>query len=59
MLAIGEVAFAVVTAQQWAHFCVMIERPEWAEDRILASAAGRTGRIHEVRHAIDRWVGAR
>jgi len=55
----GSVSLGVVTAQQWADFCVLIERPEWIESRDLASAAGRAARATEVIEAIESWTTAR
>ncbi|HEV8297146.1 MAG TPA: CoA transferase, partial [Acidimicrobiales bacterium] len=55
----GLVAFAIVTAQHWADFCVMIEQPAWGEDPELATSAGRRRRGEEVVAAVDAWVGER
>jgi crotonobetainyl-CoA:carnitine CoA-transferase CaiB-like acyl-CoA transferase len=53
------VSFAVVTAQQWSDFCVLIGQYDWSNDRELASAAGRMRRITEVVPKIEEWVAAR
>ena len=53
------VSFAVVTAQQWSDFCVMIGQYDWSNDRELASAASRMRRISEVLPTIEEWVAAR
>ncbi len=54
----GQVSFAVVTAQHWSDFCVLIERPEWGSESDLLSAAGRRQRRAEVVPAIDAWVAS-
>jgi crotonobetainyl-CoA:carnitine CoA-transferase CaiB-like acyl-CoA transferase len=55
----GLVAFAIVTAQQWSDFCLMIEKTEWMQDPELATSAGRRRRGDEVAAAVDDWVGRR
>jgi crotonobetainyl-CoA:carnitine CoA-transferase CaiB-like acyl-CoA transferase len=55
----GLVAFAIVTAQTWFDFCVMIDQPQWVDDAELATSAGRRRRSVEVLRVVDAWVGAR
>ena len=52
----GWIGLCLFSAQQWADFAVMIERPELAEDERLNSMAGR-GRNRELaRSVIDPWL---
>ena len=55
----GLVAFAIVTAQQWSDFCLMIGKTEWMTDTELATSAGRRRRGDAVTAAVDDWVGQR
>jgi crotonobetainyl-CoA:carnitine CoA-transferase CaiB-like acyl-CoA transferase len=55
----AQVAFAVVTAQQWMDFCVMIGRADWSEQRDLVSAVGRSARKEEVLPVIEDWLRER
>ena len=55
----GLVAFAIVTAQQWSDFCLMIDKAEWMHDTELATSAGRRRRGDEVVAAVDNWAAQR
>jgi crotonobetainyl-CoA:carnitine CoA-transferase CaiB-like acyl-CoA transferase len=55
----GYVGFMVVTGQQWLDFCVLVERPDWAEDEYLMKLTGRNARYGELRAAVDAWTSAR
>jgi len=48
----GSVGFCTQTAQQWADFCVMIGRPDLAEDASLRRADARFVRRDEITAAI-------
>lgn len=48
----GYVGLAVVTAQNWHDFCVLIGRPDWADDASLYTYRGRWARWTELMHAI-------
>jgi len=55
----GFVGFQITTGQQWLDFCVMVERPDWAEDLALARQETRTLRYDEVCGHIDAWTSER
>jgi crotonobetainyl-CoA:carnitine CoA-transferase CaiB-like acyl-CoA transferase len=55
----GFVGFMVVTGQQWLDFCVLVERPDWADDESLMKLTGRNARYGELRAAIDAWTSGR
>lgn len=48
----GHIGLAVVTAQNWHDFCVLIGRPDWAEDKSLYTYKGRWSRWSELIPAI-------
>jgi crotonobetainyl-CoA:carnitine CoA-transferase CaiB-like acyl-CoA transferase len=55
----GYVGFMVVTAQMFADFCAMIERPDWAEQPDLFSHNTRRVRRAELQPVIAAWMSAR
>jgi len=55
----GYIGLAVVTAQMWHDFCVLIERPDWAEDESLYFYKGRWARWAELLAAIREATRAR
>jgi len=55
----GWVGFAMLSAQQWQDFCVMIEKPELGDDPGLAQQLGRWPRRAEVQEAVDAWTAHR
>lgn len=55
----GYVGFQITTGQQWLDFCVMIERPDWAEDPALARHDTRARRQSELVEVIDAWTSQR
>jgi crotonobetainyl-CoA:carnitine CoA-transferase CaiB-like acyl-CoA transferase len=55
----GYVGFMVVTGQQWLDFCVLVDRPDWADDESLMKLTGRNARYEELRAAIEAWTAAR
>jgi len=52
----GWVGFAMLSAQQWQDFTVMIDRPDLAEDPGLAQQLGRWPRRHDVEDAVHAWT---
>jgi crotonobetainyl-CoA:carnitine CoA-transferase CaiB-like acyl-CoA transferase len=52
----GWVGFAMLSAQQWQDFTVMIERPELGTDPGLAQQLGRWPRRGEVQDAVRAWT---
>ena len=52
----GWVGFAMLSAQQWEDFTVMIERPDLATDPALAQQLGRWPRRSEVEEAVHAWT---
>lgn len=52
----GLVGFMVISGQQWLDFCVMIERPEWAEDEDLLRLEHRLARADELDAGIAQWT---
>ncbi|HEY2303577.1 MAG TPA: CoA transferase [Acidimicrobiales bacterium] len=55
----GFVGFTTTTAQQFRDFLVLIERPDLLDDAVMATAAGRAGRLDEVIGIIDEWTTKR
>jgi crotonobetainyl-CoA:carnitine CoA-transferase CaiB-like acyl-CoA transferase len=56
----GFVGFAVVNRlQHWLDFCLMIDRPDWADDPTLNSVVNRTERSDELNPVISAWAGER
>jgi crotonobetainyl-CoA:carnitine CoA-transferase CaiB-like acyl-CoA transferase len=52
----GYVGFCTITAQQFQDFLVLIERPDLLDDAELATAIGRSKRLHEVLDIIHTWT---
>ncbi len=52
----GWVGFAMLSAQQWQDFTVMIDRPDLADDPGLAQQLGRWPRRHDVEDAVHAWT---
>jgi len=52
----GWVGFAMLSAQQWQDFTVMIERPDLGTDPGLAQQLGRWPRRHDVEGAVHAWT---
>ena len=55
----GWVGFAAITSQQWQDFCLMIGRPEIAEDERYLSADLRTRHLDFIHGAIHAWTTTR
>ncbi|HLN17686.1 MAG TPA: CoA transferase [Acidimicrobiales bacterium] len=55
----GFVGFALLSAQQWKDFTVMIERPGMGEDPALAQQLDRWPRRVEVEAAVQAWTRER
>lgn len=55
----GYVGFTTITAQQFADFLVLIERPDLLDDRDLARAVGRSRRMAEMLEIIRAWTTKR
>ena len=55
----GYVGFQITTGQQWLDFCVLVEQPDWAEDKSLSRFETRTSRIQELTEAVDAWTSQR
>lgn len=55
----GSVGFCTQTAQQWADFCVVIGRPDLAEDASLRRSDARSARRDEISSAIAAAIGDR
>lgn len=55
----GYIGLAVVTAQNWHDFCVLIGRSDWAEDESLYTYKGRWARWSELIPAIRAATQAR
>jgi crotonobetainyl-CoA:carnitine CoA-transferase CaiB-like acyl-CoA transferase len=53
----GWVGFAMLSAQQWQDFTVMVEAPELGADPGLAQQLGRWPRRSEVQDAVTAWTG--
>jgi crotonobetainyl-CoA:carnitine CoA-transferase CaiB-like acyl-CoA transferase len=53
----GPVGFCTQTAQQWADFCVVIGRPDLADDATLRRADERSARRAEIEGAIAAAIG--
>jgi crotonobetainyl-CoA:carnitine CoA-transferase CaiB-like acyl-CoA transferase len=53
------VAIAVATDEQWEGLCEAVERPDWATDRELSTAAGRRTRHDAIDDHIEAWCGGR
>jgi crotonobetainyl-CoA:carnitine CoA-transferase CaiB-like acyl-CoA transferase len=53
----GYVGFALVTAQQWQDFCVLVERPEWRDEPELARLEVRKQRRVELMREVEAWTG--
>ena len=52
----GYVGFCTITAQQFQDFLVLIDRPDLLDDHELATAIGRSKRLHEVLDIIHAWT---
>jgi crotonobetainyl-CoA:carnitine CoA-transferase CaiB-like acyl-CoA transferase len=52
----GWVGFAMLSAQQWQDFTVMVERPDLADDPGLAQQLGRWPRRADVEDAVQAWT---
>ncbi len=52
----GWVGVAMLSAQQWQDFTVMIDRPDLADDPTLAQQLGRWPRRHDVEDAVHSWT---
>src|SRR6185503_16684309 len=55
----GWVGIQATTGQQWLDFCLLIERPDWAEDRMLSRFETRTLREAELTAYVDGWLSQR
>ena len=55
----GWVGFMVVTPTMWESFCIMIERPDLADDKSLHAYGARRLRRVELETAISSWIAAR
>jgi crotonobetainyl-CoA:carnitine CoA-transferase CaiB-like acyl-CoA transferase len=55
----GWVGFAAITSQQWQDFCLMIGRPEIAQDERFLSADLRTKHLDFIHGAIHAWTKPR
>ncbi|MET8047322.1 CoA transferase [Streptosporangium sp. NPDC005286] len=55
----GLVGFCTITAQQFADFLVLIDRPDLVEDADLASFAGRLRRREEFAEMVENWAATR
>jgi len=55
----GYVGFQITTGQQWLDFCVMVERPDWADDTTLFRHGARSARHEELNAQIDSWTSER
>lgn len=53
------IAITIATDDQWQVFCRCIERPDWAADAGLATAAGRRARHDELDAGIADWTRTR
>jgi crotonobetainyl-CoA:carnitine CoA-transferase CaiB-like acyl-CoA transferase len=52
----GWIGFATLSADQFANFAAMIERPEWAEDPEISRIDVRIDRAAEIRRDIAAWT---
>jgi crotonobetainyl-CoA:carnitine CoA-transferase CaiB-like acyl-CoA transferase len=52
----GWIGFATLSADQFANFAAMIERPEWATDPEISRIDGRIDRAADVRRDIAAWT---
>jgi crotonobetainyl-CoA:carnitine CoA-transferase CaiB-like acyl-CoA transferase len=52
----GWIGFATLSADQFAGFAAMIERPEWAEDPEISRIDVRIDRAAEIRRDIAAWT---
>jgi len=50
------VAIAVMTDDEWRSFVKAIGSPEWAKDKIYATAAGRVGNSDELDRRVEEWT---
>ncbi|HVM67931.1 MAG TPA: CoA transferase, partial [Acidimicrobiales bacterium] len=55
----GSVGFCTQTAQQWADFCVVIDRPDLGEDATLRRADARSARRAEITAATAAALGTK
>lgn len=55
----GWVGIQATTGQQWLDFCLLIERPDWAEDCTLSRFETRTLREAELTAYVDGWLSQR
>lgn len=55
----GFVGFQITTGQQWLDFCIMVERPDWAEDKALSRFETRANRVAELTQVVDAWTSER
>jgi crotonobetainyl-CoA:carnitine CoA-transferase CaiB-like acyl-CoA transferase len=52
----GWIGFATLSADQFANFAAMIDRPEWAEDPEISRIDVRIDRAAEIRREIAAWT---
>jgi crotonobetainyl-CoA:carnitine CoA-transferase CaiB-like acyl-CoA transferase len=52
----GWIGFATLSADQFANFAAMIDRPEWAEDPEISRIDVRIDRAAEIRRDIAAWT---
>ncbi len=52
----GWIGFATLSADQFANFAAMIDRPEWAEDPEISRIDVRIDRAPEIRREIAAWT---
>jgi crotonobetainyl-CoA:carnitine CoA-transferase CaiB-like acyl-CoA transferase len=52
----GWIGFCIFTAQQWMDFALLVERPEWAEDPMLAHMMTRIARAEEIRAEVRAYT---
>jgi crotonobetainyl-CoA:carnitine CoA-transferase CaiB-like acyl-CoA transferase len=55
----GWIGFCTYTGQQWKDFCLMIGRPELAEDERFYDAKARMDHLPFIREAIHAWTRER
>ncbi|GHD01297.1 CaiB/BaiF CoA-transferase family protein [Novosphingobium pokkalii] len=55
----GYVGFQITTGQQWLDFCILVEQPDWAEDKTLSRFETRAKRGDELTAIIDAWTSQR
>lgn len=55
----GFVGFQITTGQQWLDFCILVEQPDWAEDKSLSRFETRASRVAELTQVVDAWTSQR